>query len=76
VNHRLRAVIGLLVLASVAPGCGSNAVDPEAAGKPVVAGPNNRIQFKEEYKDMIGKDGQLKWKPSQSKKRPSGVPGK
>jgi hypothetical protein len=76
VNHRLRAAIGLLVLASFAAGCGSNAVDPDAAGKPVVAGPNNRIKFKEEYKDMIGKDGQLKWKPSQSKKRPPGVPDK
>ncbi len=32
-------------------------VEPAAAGKPVEAGPNSRIKFKDEYKDMIGKDG-------------------
>jgi hypothetical protein len=73
-NRRLRAAIGLLALVYFVPGCGSNAADPAAAGKPVEAGPNSRIKFKDEYKDMIGKNGQLKWKPSQSKKRPPGVP--
>jgi hypothetical protein len=73
-NRCLRAAIGIVALVCLVPGCGSNTADPVAAGKPVEAGPNSRIKFKEEYKDMIGKDGQLRWKPSESKKRPPGVP--
>ena len=36
--------------------------------------PEQHLKYKEEYKKMLGKDGQLLWKPSESKKRPPGIP--
>jgi hypothetical protein len=73
VNHTVRVAIGLVAVAGLGSGCGSNAPAP-APGQPVVAGANSRIQFKEDYKKMIGKDGKMLWKPSESKRRPAGVP--
>ena len=38
-----------------------------------IASGNSRIKFKDEYKQMLGKDGKMLFKPSESKKKPAGV---
>ena len=73
--NRLRlAAMGVAASLLVAPGCGSDTGAPTKATGSADAGPNARLKFKDEYKKMLGKDGQLKWKPSESAKRPDGVP--
>jgi hypothetical protein len=73
-NRRLIAAIGSVGLACLGPGCGSTPIPEPAPGKNVQAGANTRIKFKEEYKKMIGKDGKLLFKPSESNKRPPDMP--
>jgi hypothetical protein len=73
VNRTFRALAGLVALVAIGPGCGPNSAPPTEPGQPVQAGANTRIPFKEEYKQMIGKDGKMLWKPSQSTKRPPGI---
>ena len=71
-NDRLRATIPLLALMCLLPGCGSST--PDTPTKPVTAsdaGPNRRLQFKDEYKQMLGNDGQYHLKPGM--KPPPGV---
>jgi hypothetical protein len=74
VSRNIRAAIGLFAVGWFGAGCGSNTAPPAIEGKPAVAGGNSRIPFKEEYKKMIGNDGKMLFKPSESKKRPKGVP--
>jgi hypothetical protein len=73
VYRTIRAAIGLVALIGLGSGCGSNTPAP-APGQPVLAGGNSRIKFKDEYKNMLNNDGKMLWKPSESKKRPPGVP--
>jgi hypothetical protein len=70
----VRTVIGLFAVVWFGSGCGSNAPPPTADGKLPVAGANSRIKYKDEYKQMLGKDGKMIYKPSESKKRPQGSP--
>ena len=70
-----RSAIGAFVLVFIGSGCGSGSGTTPTEGK-VDAGPNSRIKFKDEYKKMIGKDGQLLFKPGTSGKRPPGIPKK
>jgi hypothetical protein len=72
-NRSLCAAIGIAGSLILGAGCGSDTPTPTVAG-PAVAGPNKRIKYKDEYKKMLGKDGQLLWKPSQSSKLPPDVP--
>jgi hypothetical protein len=71
-----RAIV-LALLALLGPGCGSNHVtsSPATKGDTVPAAANRRIRFKEEYKQMLGKDGKMLWTPSTTNKRPPGVAG-
>jgi hypothetical protein len=73
-NRCLRTALGLFALLSIGAGCGSNSGEKAEPGKPIPAGPDTRIKFKDEYKQMLGKDGKMLWKPSESKKRPQGIP--
>jgi len=72
-NRGLCAAIALVALVCLVSGCGSSANAPPTTGAAVEAGPNSRIKFKEDYKKMLGKDGQLLWKPSQSRRLPPGI---
>ena len=59
----LRAAIGLVVLMGLGSGCGGR--EPEVPASKVdlsKVGGNQRIQFKDEYKEMI-KDGKFQMKP-------------
>ena len=73
-NRLRQALIGMAALLPLASGCGSNTPAPTEITSSADAGPNRRLKFKEEYKQMIGKDGQLLWKPSSTTKRPPGIP--
>jgi hypothetical protein len=73
VNRLIRATIGLFVAVCIGAGCGSNTAPPPTDSKPAVAGGNSRIKYKPEYEKMLGKDGKMLFKPSESKKRPDGV---
>jgi hypothetical protein len=73
VNRIACAAIGLFAIVSTGSGCGSNTAAP-TPGKAEAAGGNARIKFKDEYKQMLGKDGKMLFKPAESKKRPEGVP--
>jgi hypothetical protein len=60
----LRAATGLVVLVGLGSGCGRG--EPEVPASKVdlsKVGGNQRLQFKEEYKQMIGKDGKFMMKP-------------
>jgi hypothetical protein len=68
-------MVFLALLALVDSGCGGSSADnPATKGNTVQAAADRRIKFKDEYKKMLGKDGKMLWNPSQSKKRPAGVP--
>jgi hypothetical protein len=73
-NRSLCAAIGIAGLLTLGTGCGSGTPEPPKDLTSANAGPNARLKFKDEYKQMLGKDGQLLWKPSESSKRPPGVP--
>jgi len=66
------ATIGLVIVLGFASGCGSSTPAP-APGQPAIVSGNSRIKFKDEYKQMIGKDGKMLFKPSESKKKPAGI---
>ena len=69
-----RPVIVLAALVFLQCGCGGSTSESELTkNNTVQAAADRRIKFKDEYKDMIGKDGKMKFNPSQSKKRPSGI---
>ena len=71
----LREAAGLATLLILGSGCGSSTPTPEkAALSSADAGPNSRLKFKDEYKKMLDKDGKMLFKPSESNKRPPGVP--
>ena len=59
----LRAAIGLAVLMGLGSGCGSQPEVPASKVDLSKVGGNQRLQFKEEYKQMIGKDGKFLMKP-------------
>ena len=74
VNRTARSMIGLAAISWFGTGCDSSSSPPAPKpGQPVVAGPNSRIKFKDEYKKMIGKDCKTLWKPSESKKKLDGI---
>jgi len=74
-TRSLRPVVVLASLAILESGCGGPTTDsPATKGNTVQAAANGRIKFKDEYKKMLGKDGKMLWNPSQSKKRPDGIP--
>jgi hypothetical protein len=55
-------------------GCGGSVTESEATkNNTVQAAADRHIKFKDEYKEMLGKDGKLKWNPSQTKKKPAGI---
>jgi hypothetical protein len=74
VNRKTRAVIGLVAIVGLGSGCGASGPAPPPPGQPVIAGGNSRVKFKDEYKKMIGPDGKMLFKPSETNKRPAGVP--
>jgi hypothetical protein len=74
VNRLLLAAIGLAASVILGAGCDSKTPTPAKVTSSADAGPNKRLKYKEEYKQMLGKDGQLLWKPSESNKRPPGIP--
>ena len=57
------AAFGLVVLMSLGFGCGREPEVPAAKVDLSKVGGNQRLQFKEEYKQMIGKDGRFLMKP-------------
>jgi hypothetical protein len=67
----LRAAIGLVVLMGLGSGCGSGSEAPASKVDLSKVGGNSRLQFKEEYKQMIGKDGKVLMKPGM--KNPPGT---
>jgi hypothetical protein len=62
-NQCLRAAIGLVVLMGLGSGCGREPEVPASKVELSKVGGNQRLQFKPEYKDMIGKDGRFLMKP-------------
>ncbi len=63
-NRCLRAAIGLVVLMGLGSGCGSEPEVPASSKADLSkVGGNQRLKFKEEYKQMIGKDGKFLMKP-------------
>ncbi len=63
-DRSLRAAIGLVVAVCLGTGCGGG--EPEVPASKVdvsKVGGNQRLQFKDEYKQMIGKDGKFIMKP-------------
>jgi len=69
-----RSAIVLASLLFLESGCGGSSTESEATkNNTVQAAADRRIKFKDEYKDMVGKDGKMKWNPSQSSKRPPGI---
>jgi hypothetical protein len=73
-NRFSLAAIGLAISVVLVSGCGQTAAQPEKVGSSAEAGPNARLKYKEEYKQMLDKNGQLRWKPSESTRRPEGIP--
>ena len=73
-NRLTKAAVGVAASLLLGSGCGSDTPPPTKINSSADAGPNARLKFKEEYKQMIGKDGQLLWKPSSTTKRPPGIP--
>ena len=65
-----RSWVLLAGCAAIAAGCGSKPSVP-ASTEPALAGPNRRYQMKDEYKQVLGKDGQMLWK--QGMKLPPGA---
>jgi hypothetical protein len=71
-NRCLGAAIGLVVLMGLGSGCGSGTEAPPASKVDLSkVGGNSRLQYKEEYKQMIGKDGKMLMKPGM--KNPPGT---
>jgi hypothetical protein len=62
-NRCLRAAIGLVVLLGLGSGCGRETDVPASQVDLSKVGGNQRLQFKDEYKKMIGKDGRFLMKP-------------
>ncbi len=74
-NRCLCVALGLFALVLFGSGCGgSQEGAPPDPAKSAQAGPNTRIKFKDEYKQVLGKDGKLLLKPSETKKLPSRFP--
>jgi hypothetical protein len=70
---RFAIVLGTAVVLGV--GCSPGPTPAQGTGNSSAdAGPNSRLKYKEEYKKMLNKDGQLRWKPSESARRPEGIP--
>ncbi|MDR3622157.1 MAG: hypothetical protein P4L85_22595 [Paludisphaera borealis] len=70
-SYRHRARSALIVLACLGFGAGCGSQTPASSSAPAElgeAGPNQRLRFKPEYKQMIGKHGEL------LKKRPANIP--
>lgn len=65
-----RSPILLAACSILASGCGPEPAPPTVTGA-AAAGPNRRYQMKEEYKQVLGKDGQLLWKPGMPMPRPA-----
>jgi hypothetical protein len=65
-----------MALFCAGPGCLSNSGAPSEPAKPVQAGADARIKFKDEYKQVIGKDGKLLVNPTDSRKRPPSIPNR
>jgi hypothetical protein len=75
VNRLSRTAIVLVVAVVLGAGCGPSPTPPPGSGNSSAdAGPNNRLKYKDEYKKMIGKDGKMLFKPSESSRRPEGIP--
>jgi hypothetical protein len=73
--NRFHQALLICFLLITTAGCGSNSTTPPAGvGDINTAGGNSRLKYKEEYKQMLGKDGKLLWKPSTTTKRPPGIP--
>jgi hypothetical protein len=63
-NRCLRAAIGLVVVMGLGSGCGQGEPDVPASKVDFSkVGGNARLKFKEEYKQIIGKDGRVEIKP-------------
>jgi hypothetical protein len=62
-NRCLRAAMGLVVLMGLGSGCGSEPEAPASKVELSKVGGNQRLKFKDEYKNMIGKDGKFLMKP-------------
>lgn len=67
-NSRFRTFRRLVILASIAPGCGPStpALPPGPVNPTAVT--DRRIRFKQEYKQAIGKDGRVRMNPGLMKK--------
>jgi hypothetical protein len=74
VNRHSLAVICLAASVILGSGCGQSAAQPEKVGSSAEAGPNSRLKYKDEYKKMLDNKGQLRWKPTESSRRPEGIP--
>lgn len=59
----LRAAIGLVVLMGLGSGCSQEPEVPATKVDVSKVGGNQRLKFKEEYKQMLGKDGKFLMKP-------------
>jgi hypothetical protein len=69
-----RPAIVLSSLVFIECGCGGSTTESEVTkNNTVQAAANGRIKFKDEYKQMLDKDGKMKWNPSTSRKRPPGI---
>jgi hypothetical protein len=62
-NRCVRAAIGFVVLMGLGSGCGTEPEVPASKADLSKVGGNQRIPFKGEYKQMIGKDGKVLMKP-------------
>jgi hypothetical protein len=62
-NRCLHAAIGLVVLISLGSGCGGEPEVPASKVDISKVGGNQRLQFKDDYKKMISKDGKFLMKP-------------
>jgi hypothetical protein len=70
-RHGVRATLIALACAGLGAGCGSGTPAASSSTSPGdlgEAGPNNRLRFKPEFKQMVGKKGEL------LKKRPPNIP--
>ena len=73
-TRSFRLVVILFSLVFLECGCGGSSNESAVTkNNTVQAAADRHIKFKDEYKEMLGKDGKMKWNPSQTKKRPAGI---
>ena len=68
----IRSWVASLLGCGVLVGCGERPVPPTPDNATsAMAGANRRYPLKEEYKQVLGKNGQLNWKPGMRQPAPA-----